>query len=118
MAAPNIRIVNTIFGKTNVAVLNTTLSNVLVNASTSGNVIKVNDITISNFTGSAIYANLTFGRGSSLYFIAGTLTLPAYSTVAAIGKDTTIYLEEGDYLQANTSSATGSHLIVSYESIN
>lgn len=116
MAAPNIVNVTTIYGKTNFAVLTSSTANVLVNSSTSGNVIKVNDLLIANQTSTISTSNVMIGRGTSLYYVAGTLTLPAYSTVSILAKDTSIYLEEGDYIQANVSNSA--HLVISYETIS
>ena len=117
MAAPNIVNVTTIYGKTAYAQLTTTLSNVITNGSTSGNVMKVNDVLVANYTTSSIQANVVIGRGSSVYYLAGNMAVPANSTLVVVAKDSSIYMEEGDYLQANASSATAAQVTCSYEVI-
>jgi hypothetical protein len=118
MAAPNIVNVTTIFGKSQYQQLTTTLSNVVINGSTSGNVIKVNDVLIANYTTSSIQTNVAIGRGSSAYYVTGNLSVPANSTLVVLAKDSSIYMEEGDYLQANASSATAAQITCSYEVIS
>jgi hypothetical protein len=118
MAAPNIVNVSTIFGKTALQLVTATMANVIVNAANSGTVVKLNDVMVSNFTTSAITTNVAVGRGSSLFYLAGTMSVPANSALMVIAKDTVIYMEEGDYLQANASSATAAHITASYEIIS
>ena len=117
MAAPNIVNVSTIFGKTQYQQLTTTMSNVITNGATSGNVLKINDILISNYTTSSVQTNVAVGRGSSTFFLAGNMAVPANSTLVVIAKDVSIYMEEGDYLQANVSTATSAQITCSYEVI-
>lgn len=118
MAAPNIVNVTTIFGKTQYQQLTTTMSNVITNGATSGNVLKVNDILIANYTTSSISTNVGIGRSTTVFYIAGNMSVPANSTLVITAKDVSIYMEEGDYLQANASSATAAQITCSYEVIN
>jgi hypothetical protein len=118
MAAPNIVNVSTIFGKTQYQQLTTTMANVITNGSTSGNVIKVNDVLVANYTTSSIQTNVVVGRGSSVFYLAGNMAVPANSTLVVVAKDTSLYMEEGDYLQANASSATAAQISCSYEVIS
>jgi hypothetical protein len=117
MAAPNIVNVTTIYGKTQYQQLTTSMANVVTNSSTSGNVIKVNDVLIANYTTSSIQTNVVMGRGSSVFYLAGNMAVPANSTLVVTAKDVSIYMEEGDYLQANASSATAAQVSCSYEVI-
>lgn len=117
MAAPNIVNVSTIYGKTQYQQLTTTMSNVIINSSTSGNVVKLNDVMIANYTTTSIQSNVVIGRGSSVYYLAGNMAVPANSTLVVTAKDVSIYMEEGDYLQANASSATAAQITCSYEVI-
>jgi hypothetical protein len=117
MAAPNIVNVTTIFGKTQYQQLTATMSNVIINTSTSGNVIKINDVMIANYTTSSIQSNVVIGRGSSVFYLAGNMAVPANSTLVVTAKDVSIYMEEGDYLQANASTATSAQITCSYEVI-
>lgn len=118
MAAPNIVNVSTIYGKTQFQQVTTVMSNVITNSSTSGNVVKVNDVLIANYTTSSIQTNVVIGRGSSVYYIAGNMAVPANSTLMVVAKDSSLYMEEGDYLQANASSATAAQITCSYEVIS
>lgn len=117
MAAPNIVNVTTIFGKTQYQQLTTTMANVVTNGATSGNVIKINDVMIANYTTTNVQSNVVIGRGSSVYYLAGNMAVPANSTLVVTAKDVSIYMEEGDYLQANASSATAAQITCSYEVI-
>ena len=47
-----------------------------------------------------------------------TVTVPAKSTLVVLGKDSPIYLEEGDKITAGASAADDLHLTVSYEEID
>jgi hypothetical protein len=118
MAAPNIVNVTTIFGKTQYQQLTTSMANVVTNGSTSGNVIKVNDVLVANYTTSSIQTNVVVGRGTSVFYLAGNMAVPANSTLVVVAKDSSIYMEEGDYLQANASSATAAQISCSYEVIS
>ena len=118
MAEPNIVNVTTIYGRTALAAVTATLANVITNAAGSGTVVKLNDVMVSNFTSTAITTTVVVGRGSSLFYLAGSMTVPANSALMVIAKDTVIYMEEGDYLQANASSATSAHITASYEIIS
>jgi type II secretory pathway component PulC len=118
MAAPNIVNVSTIFGRTAFQVVTATMANVVINAANSGTVVKLNDVMVSNFSTTAITTNVVVGRGASVFYLAGTMTVPANSALMVIAKDTVIYMEEGDYLQCNASSATSSHITASYEIIS
>ena len=118
MAAPNIVNVTTIYGRSNVASLTTASANVVINALGSGTVVKINDIYVSNFSASAIAANVVLYRNSVSYFLAPGASVPAYSTLTVVAKDTSLYLEEGDVIQANSSSATAGQVVCSYEIIS
>jgi hypothetical protein len=117
MAAPNIVNVASVYGKTNVATLTTATANIVTNAAGSGSVLKINSLYVSNYNGSAISANVSINRSGNSYFLGPGVSVPGYSTLTVIGKDTSIYLEEGDVIQSNTSS-NGSQIVCSYEIIS
>lgn len=116
MAAPNIVNVTSVYGKTAVASLSTSTTNIVTNSAGSGTVLKINSFYISNFNSASIAANVMLNRSSTTYSLAPGASIPAYSTLTVIGKDTAIYLEEGDILQANASATTG-QVVCSYEII-
>lgn len=117
MAAPNLVNVTTMTGTTAVLAASTVLSNVMVNSAASGNVFKVNMVTIANYTNVAITSNVVMQRSSTNYFLAGNISIPANSTLVVSGKDTMFYMIEGDQLMANVSANTSASVLSSYEVI-
>jgi hypothetical protein len=116
MAAPNLLATTTVTGKTAVAALTTgAVASILTNSSGSGTVAKINNVILTNYSGSAVTANVVYNRSSTIYYIGGTVTIPANSTLVLLGKDTSLYLEEGDILQANVSATTSVSMLTSYE---
>lgn len=117
MAAPNLISATTITGKTAVVNLTTATSNVLTNSSGSSTVDKLNNVILSNYSGSAVGANVVINRSSTVYYLAGNVSIPANSTLVIIAKDSQLYLEEGDVLQANVTANTAVTVTASYELI-
>jgi hypothetical protein len=115
MAAPNVINSTTVLGKRAYSVLTTSMANVIVNGSTSGNLIKISELSVTNITNSTISTNVVVGRGSSLFFVAGTISVPPTSILTIVSRDSAFYMEEGDYLQANASAANSAHLAISHE---
>ncbi len=115
MAAPNLLGTTSVTGKTAYAALTTVTGNIVTNDSSSNTVDKINDIIICNYSSSAITANVMVNRSSTAYLLAGNISVPGYSTLVVLGKDTSIYLEEGDVLQANASANTTAHISAAYE---
>jgi len=117
MAAPNLLTSTTVTGKTSLANLSTVTGNVITNSSGSNTVDKLNNIVISNYSNAVAYANVMINRSTSSYYVGANIAVPAYSTLVLLGKDTNIYLEEGDVLQANVSTNNTMSLSASYEII-
>lgn len=117
MAAPNIVNVTTINAKTALAALTTATSNVITNSTGSNTVAKVNTVSLANYTASAVTASVFVNRSATLYYIAGGVNIPANSTLVLVAKDTSMYLEEGDVLQANVSANSAVSVSASYELI-
>lgn len=115
MSAPNLLTTSTVTGKTAFATLSTLTSNVITNSSGSSTVDKLNNIVLSNFTSSAANVNVMINRSATTYYLGGNVTVPANSTLVLLGKDTSLYLEEGDVLQANVSSNSSVSMSASYE---
>lgn len=118
MAAPNIVNVTTITGKTAVANVTTVTANVITNSAGSSTVVKLNNVILSNYSGTVAAANVILNRSSTNYYIGGNLSVPAQSTLVALAKDTSLYLEEGDVLQINSSVNSAISLTASYEIIS
>ena len=115
MAAPNLLGTTTVTGKTALATLSTITANVITNASSSGTVDKLNSIVLSNYSASTVAANVMINRSGTVYYIGGNVTIPSNSTLVLLGKDTSLYLEEGDVLQANVSANSSVSMGASYE---
>jgi hypothetical protein len=121
MSGPNIVNVSQITANTNLANVTTVAANVVTNAANSDRVYKVNNIQLSNYSGAAVSANVIFNRSSAspaTYFIAGSISIPATSTLVVVAKDTSFYMEEGDVLQLSCSANSTVHGVVSYEIIS
>lgn len=118
MANPNIVNVTTIYGKTALANLTTATGNIVTNAAASGVVDKLNNVILSNYTANTVTANVMINRSATTYFVGGNVSIPANSTLVLLAKDTQLYLEEGDVLQANASANTAVSITASYEEIN
>ena len=117
MAAPNIVNVSTIIGKTAVQAIGTSATAIVTNAGSSGKVLKVNALYVSNVDGTN-NAELTLDlyRSSTAYRLANTVVVPADATLDVVSKS--IYLEEGDSLRL-TANATGDlEAVCSYEEIS
>ena len=115
MAAPNILTIATLTGKTALAALTTATSNIITNAAASNTVNKLNEVVITNYSASNITANIMLNRSSTAYFLSGNISIPSYSALVVVAKDTQVYMEEGDVLQANVSANTAGHIYASYE---
>ena len=120
MAAPNLVNVTTITGKIDGHALTTDTidnSNSSVITAAADQLIKINSIIVANVDGTDdvnidVAVNLS---GDARFHLAKTVTVPADSTLVVIGKDSPIYLEEGDELEARASVASDAELVVSYE---
>ena len=117
MAAPNIVNVSTITGKTAVQAVGTSAASIVSNGGSSGQVIKVNALYVSNVDGTDnAEVNITILRSSTSYHIAKTLVVPADATIDVLSKP--IYLEEGDALQLLANAASDLEAVCSYEEIS
>ena len=124
MAAPNIVNVSNILGKTNVVDLTTTnATSVVSNAASSGKVLKVNTLVVSNVDGNSPY-DITINYysaaalGGTATQLASTISVPADATLVVIDKSTSIYLEEDKSIGAIASSASKLKVVCSYEEIS
>tara|TARA_B100000035_G_C20691782_1_gene418662 strand:- start:103 stop:471 length:369 start_codon:yes stop_codon:yes gene_type:complete len=120
MAAPNVVNVSSILGKTVGAALGTTVTTNILTCS-ADKVLKINSILVSNVDGTnAADATVSFYDSSSTtdFRLAKQITVPAKSTLAVLGKDTPIYLEESDEIRAGASAASDLEIIVSYEELD
>jgi hypothetical protein len=120
MAAPNIVNVTSIFGKTMGAALGTTVTTSILTCATD-KVLKINSIIIANVDGTNNADATVYFYDSSAtarYALAFTVTVPADSTLVVLGKDSPIYLEESDRIEAGASAVSDLEIIISYEELD
>ena len=119
MTAPNIVNVTEIYGSTSAQLMTTTQANIVANAANSGKIYKVNSLYVANMHGTAAAdVNVNFMNASNAAFsIASTISVAADSTLVLITKDSSIYLTEGTYIQANANVVSSLHLICSWDEI-
>jgi len=123
MANPNIVAVANIYGKTafdaDVAV---TASAIVTNAASSGKILKINSLIISNIDGSAaadITATIRNASGGTAYsYLASTISVPNDATLVIISKDSSIYLEEDMSIWLAASVAGDLSATCSYDEIS
>lgn len=118
MAAPNIVNVSNILGKTSVQVVGTSATDIVSNSSSSGTVVKINTLTISNISGGAAGITASIFRSSTEYKILHNVSVPSGASLTGIDKPTSIYLEEGDSLRLTAGTSSALHAVCSYEVIS
>lgn len=121
MAAPNIKNLTALYGKTVGSPLTTSSADIVTNAAASGKVFKVNAIYVSNVDGtSAVDVTANFYDasvgGGTAFALVKTVTVPADATLDILSKS--IYLEEGDKIAALASANGDAEIVVSYEEIS
>ena len=121
MAAPNLVNVATITAKSLQAALTTTLTTeILANAGSSGKVFKINSIIVANIDGSNSADASVFitKSGGSPIAITSTIAVPADASLVVVDKNTSIYLEEGDNIEAGASADGDLVITISYEELS
>ena len=119
MANPNLVNVTSITGESVQAALTTTLTTEIL-AAASDTLVKVNSIIIANIDGSnAVDVSVFITKsGGSPIAIASTVSVPADATLVIVDKNTSLYLEEGDNLEAGASADDDAVITVNYEILN
>ena len=120
MAAPNLVNVTSILGKTMGANLGTTVTSDVLTCP-SNKVLKINSIIVSNIDGSSsadVSVYFYDDSATARYSIATTVAVPADSTLVVLGKDSPIYLEESDQIEAGASATNDLAMIISYEELD
>ena len=119
MAAPNVVNVSSIYGKTMGGTLATSNADMLT--CPTDKLLKINSIIVANVDGTdAADVTVAFynADNTTAYHLAKTVQIPADSTLVVLGKDSPIYLEEGDKIQALASAAGDLEIIISYEELD
>jgi hypothetical protein len=120
MANPNLVNVTNINGKTFGNVLTTSNAIIIANGSGSGNVLKINNIVVSNIDGAAAadvtieYNTAANGTGTP-YRLASTISVPADASLIVTDKSTSFYLEENTSIKGFASANNDLEVVVSYE---
>jgi len=122
MAAPNLASPSSITGKTTYLDLTSTSeTDLLTNASASGNALRVTFLALCNVDGTndvdatvRIYSAASGGTG---YEIVSTMTVPADATVTPLGRDLSLWLEEDRRLTVTASAADDLVVVCSYEEV-
>ena len=120
MAAPNIVNVTSIYGKTMGAALGTS-ANTDILTCPSNKVLKINSIIVANVDGTnGADVTVSFYDDSSAarYKLASTITVPPDATLVVLGKDSPIYLEESDQIEASASATSDLEIVISYEELD
>ena len=123
MAEPNLVNVTSIVGRTKVELLvddAITDSNCSILTAAADKLIKINSVIIANIDGSnSVNIDVAINHHDhGRHYLAKTVTVPADSTLVVIGKDSPIYLEEGDELEARASADNDADICVSYEQLD
>ena len=134
MAAPNIVNVATITGVTtfHAGIAVTTsgkgalgVTTVVSNAASSGKVLKINSLTASGIaatTGITLnyYNHVNHASAGSTVSLGTTISVPIFSTLVIISKETSVYLEENTSLGIFSQPNTGGTIdvVCSYEEIS
>lgn len=116
MANPNLLNVLTAYGKTEVFTISTTPTLHCQNQLASNKIFKINSIFVANVNGvSPAGVTVAFNRGGVSTPIASTVNIQQDSSLVALGKDTGLYLEEGDALEFTSTIDAYLTGVVSYE---
>lgn len=115
MANPNLFSTTTITGKTAVTAVTTTVASLITNSASSGTICKVNSLHITNSGTTDVTATVDLRRSSVSYYLVYQVVVPAKSTLIALGREGSFYLEEGDTLRVEGSSDNNTTAIASYE---
>ena len=123
MAEPNLVNVTSIYGRTKLELLKDDAishSNASIQTCGSNKLIKINSIIIASIDSSnACTIDVAINHHDhGRHYLAHEVTLPAKSTLVVIGKDSPIYLEEGDELEARASADSDADITVSYEELD
>ena len=118
MANPNIVNVTEIYGNTAVQLATTGAVNLVVNASGSGKIYKINALYVSNYEGTNS-RDITINHviaGNSISILS-TVSVAADSTLVAITKDSSIYLMENQQIAILANVVSSLNVICSWDEI-
>jgi len=123
MAEPNLVNVTSIVGRTKLELLKDdgiSHANASMLTCAADKLIKINSIIIANIDGSnSVDIDVAINHHDhGRHYLAKTVSVPADSTLVVIGKDSPVYLEEGDELEANAGADNDADICISYEELD
>jgi hypothetical protein len=124
MANPNIVNVTSILGEnSSTSLTSTSATSIVSNAASSGKVLKINTLIVSNVDGTNA-CDITINKysaaalGGSAFAIASTVSVPADASLIVIDKTTSIYLKENESIGATAGTANDLIVTCSWEDIS
>ena len=124
MANPNIVNVTSILGdNSSTSLTSTSATSIVSNAASSGKVLKINTLIVSNVDGTNA-ADITINKysaaalGGTAFAIASTVSVPADASLIVIDKTTAIYLKENESIGATAGTANDLIVTCSWEDIS
>jgi hypothetical protein len=124
MANPNIVNVASILGEnSSTSLTSTSATSIVSNAASSGKVLKINTLIVSNVDGTNA-CDITINKysaaalGGSAFAIASTVSVPADASLIVIDKTTSIYLKENESIGAIAGTANDLVVTCSWEDIS
>ena len=120
MAEPNLVNVTSIVGRSYLQLLKDDAidnSNASMLTCAADKLIKINSIIVANIdTSNNCTIDVAINHHDhGRHYLAREIALPADTTVIVIGKDSPVYLEEGDELEARASADNDADICISYE---
>ena len=115
MAAPNLIGITTVVGKTRADWCTTTLTTILENGANTSEVLRINSVFVTNVGNSDAGVSLNFLRSGIGFYLSYNNPIAVGSSIVLIGKDTGIYLEEGDALRISATGPNAVQYVISYE---
>jgi hypothetical protein len=124
MANPNIVNVTSILGdNSSTSLTSTSATSIVSNAASSGKVLKINTLIVSNVDGTNA-CDITINKysaaalGGTAFAIASTVSVPADASLIVIDKTTSIYLKENESIGATAGTANDLIVTCSWEDIS
>ena len=124
MANPNIVNVTSILGEnSSTSLTSTSATSIVSNAASSGKVLKINTLIVSNVDGTNA-CDITINKysaaalGGTAFAIASTVSVPADASLIVIDKTTAIYLKENESIGATAGTASDLVVTCSWEDIS
>ena len=118
MALPNLKSPTAIYGKTARYAVTASLATALA-APGTGKTYKINSIFCANVDGeNPADISVSIYNGTTDFYLAKTIAVPADATQIISTKDTYFYLEEGDSIRAIANAASDLELVIGYEEIS